>query len=60
MERLALIGVNPDMLHLFFFPPFRPYSTDRRLLEFSGELPPEGPPPVTDISVSSFDVLHTV
>ena len=50
LERLALILVDSDgtvnILHSLFSVPVGPYYTDRRLLAFSGELPPESLPPV--------------
>ena len=64
LERLSLLGVNLEgtvhLLYSFFSIPVGPYSTDRRLLVFSGEIPTEGLPPVTDIPVTSFAVWHTV
>ena len=33
---------------------------DRRLVEFSGEIPLEGLPPVTDIPVASFAVRRAI
>ena len=48
--------VRGYLLHLFFYVPAGLYSTDRHLLAFSGELPPEGLPPLMETPVDSFAV----
>ena len=64
MERLTLIGVDWDgmvhVLHSLFSVPVGRYYTERKLLAFSGELPTEGIPSVTDLSVDSFRVRRAV
>ena len=49
-----LDGVDQDiivhLLHSFFSTPVGPYSTDRRLFAFLGELPAEGLPTVAEIT----------
>ena len=64
LERLALLGVDRDetmhILHSFFSVPVKWYSTERRLLAFSGEISMEWLPPMTDISVTSFVVWRAI
>ena len=64
MEHLTLLGVNRDgtvyVLHSFFSVPVGRYSTDRRLLDFSGDRPMEGIPPMMDLPMASFTVRHVV
>ena len=60
----TLLGVNPDgtvhILHLFFFVPVVPYSTNTQLIAFSEELPPEVLPWVKDLPVDAFVVWRSV
>ena len=64
MEHLALLGVDRDgrvhVLHSFFSIPVGRYSTERRLLDFSGDLSPEGIPTVTDPPVYAFAVQRII
>ena len=58
------MGVNRDgtvhLLHSSFFVPVGPYSTDRLLSAFVGELPAEGLPLVADILGEAFAVWGAV
>ena len=60
LERLTPLMFDCDrmvhLLHLFFYIPVGPYSTDWRLLALAGELPLEGLTPMTEIPAKAFAV----
>ena len=64
MESLTLLGIDPDgmvhLLHSFLSVLVGPYTTDRRLLAFSADLPQEGLPPATELPVEFFAVRRTI
>ena len=64
MERLSLLEVDwyrmVHKLHFFLSVAVGRYSTEIKLLAFSGKLPPEGLPPVTDLPVAYLAVRRAV
>ena len=66
LEYLAVLGVDRygtlHLLHLFFPVPVGPYSTDRKLFAFIGEIPSEPPPPplVADIPGEAFHTRRAI
>ena len=64
MAELTLLGVDwnigAHILHLFFYVLVGPYDPDRGLFGCRGELPSEGTPAITEITVASFAALRSV